>query len=313
MDATRAAARRKSRLTAALSAVYLIWGTSFMFSKIGVSHLPSTLFSALRFIVAGAGLTLLARLWRKNAWPRLARDWRDIAVTGFFMVVLSNGLSIWALQYISSSESALLASTIALWIALFGSFGRRGHPLNRMAWSGVVLGVLGTALTLSPRLGLGPGVAVPYLLTLLSSLAWSIATLYYRNADTEVGSLMFVGLQLLTGGLMQMVIATAMGQWQQWSMSVPGLLALSYLVVFSSGIAYTSYGWLTRNTSPAIIGTFSYVNPAIATLVGWLFLHEKLLSVQFIGMLVVLVGVALVSSSGTTPRDDKSLEEPAST
>jgi drug/metabolite transporter (DMT)-like permease len=228
-------------------------------------------------------------------------------------VVLSNGLSIWALQYISSSESALLASTIALWIALFGSFGRRGHPLNRMAWSGVTLGVVGTALTLSPRLAMGAGIAVPYILTLLSSLAWSIATLYYRNADTEVGALMFVGLQLLIGGLMQLAIATVMGQWQMWSMSVPGLLALSYLVVFSSGIAYTSYGWLTRNTSPAIIGTFSYVNPAIATLVGWLFLHEKLLPVQFIGMLVVLVGVALVSSSGTTPRDDKSLEEPAST
>jgi drug/metabolite transporter (DMT)-like permease len=307
-----AAARYKSRLTAALTAVYLIWGTSFMFSKIGVSHLPSTLFSAFRFIIAGTGLTLLARFWRMNAWPASARDWRDIFITGLFMVVLSNGLSIWALQSISSGESALLNSTTALWIALFGSFGRRGHPLNRMAWCGLTLGVVGTALTLSPRLALGAGVAIPYLVTLLACLCWSIATMYYRHADTHLGPLMFIGLQMLTGGLVQLTIGVALGQWPQWTFSGPGMLSLAYLAVFSSGLAYTSYGWLTRNTSPAIIGTFSYVNPAIATLVGWIFLHESLQPIQFAGMLVVLIGVALVTSSGTTPRDDKGLEEPAS-
>ena len=292
--------------------MYLIWGTSFMCSKIGVSHLPATMFSACRFLLAGSGLTLLARLWWKNAWPAQARDWRDILITGFFMVVLSNGLSIWSLQFISSGESALLSSTIALWIALFGSFGRRGHPLNLMAWCGLSLGVIGTALTLSPRLAMGPGTAVPYIVTLASCLAWTFSTLYYRHADTQVGVLMFIGLQMLTGGIMQMVIAGVLGEWPLWQPSLPGLLALSYLAVFSSGLAYTSYGWLTRNTTPAILGTFSYVNPAIATLVGWLFLHEKLLPIQFAGMLVVLTGVALVTSSGTTPRDDRSLEEPAS-
>lgn len=283
-----------------------------MFSKIGVSHLPATMFSACRFVLAGTGLTLLARLWRRNAWPSHARDWRDILITGFFMVVLSNGLSIWSLQFISSGESALLASTIALWIALFGSFGRRGHPLNLIAWCGLSLGVIGTALTLSPRLGLGPGIAVPYMVTLAGCLAWSIATLYYRHADTQLGPLMFIGLQMFTGGLMQLAIAGLLGEWPQWHPNVPGLLALAYLAVFSSGLAYTSYGWLTRNTTPAILGTFSYVNPAIATLVGGVFLHEKLLPIQFAGMLVVLTGVALVTSSGTTPRHDKGLEEPAS-
>lgn len=300
-----------SRLTAALAAVYLIWGCSFLFTKIGVTNLPGALFSGLRFMAAGIGLALLARYWRGDAWPRRWRDWRDIGVMGLFTVVLSTGLNVWSLKYISSGESALLNSTAALWIAVFGSLGARGHPLNRLAWAGLALGVVGTAMTLSPRLTVNAGVAVPYLIALLACLSWSIATMYYRHVDTRVGALMFIGLQMLSGGVVQFLIGLGFGQWSQWHFNLPGMIALAYLSIFSSGLAYTAYGWLTRNTSPAIIGTYSYVNPAIAAFVGWLFLRESLLPIQIGGMLVVLVGVALVTSSGATPRNDKGLEEPS--
>ncbi len=297
---------------ASLAAVYLIWGSSFLFTKIGVTHLPGALFSGLRFMMAGSALALLARFWRGNAWPRRRRDWRDILIMGLFTVVFSTGLNVWALRFISSGESALLNSTAALWIAMFGSFGARRHPLTRYSILGLVLGVIGTALTLSPRLGAHSRVALPYLVALTACLSWSIATMYYRHVDTKLGSMMFIGLQMLIGGIIQFLIACALGQLGQWTFNTPGMIALGYVTVFSSGIAYTAYAWLTRNASPAVIGTYSYVNPALAAFLGWWLLHEQLLPIQFAGMFVVLVGVVLVTAKGSTPRDDKGLEEPAS-
>jgi len=304
--------RHSTRLTLSLAAVYLIWGTSFLATKIGINSLPGALFSGLRFVLAGAVLTFLARILWHQRFPVRARDWLDILFMGLFTVVFSTGLNVWAMHFISSSESALLNSTGALWIAVFGSFGARGHPLNRMALLGLCIGIAGTALTLSPRFSVSARVAVPYLVALVACLSWAVATTYYRQIDTSIGSLMFIGLQMLTGGLLQVAVGVAYGQLGQWHANLSGLLALGYLSLFSSGLAYTAYGWLARNATPAIIGTYSYVNPAVAAFVGWLFLREKLLPIQFAGMLVVLVGVALVTTSGTTPHDDRALEEPSS-
>jgi drug/metabolite transporter (DMT)-like permease len=300
------------KLGAALAAVYLIWGSSFMFTKIGVTHLPFATFTGARFILAGVVLALLARFWRGNAWPARVRDWRHLLVMAVLTVVFSTSLNVWAMQYISSGESALLNSTAALWIAGFGSFGARGHPMTRIAVVGLGLGVLGTALTLSPHIGLHSRATIPYLAALAACLSWSISTMYYRHVDINVGSMMFIGLQMLTGGALLFGLGCAGGELGEWSFSGPGMISLGYLVIFSSCLAYTAYAWLTRNTSPAIIGTYSYVNPAIAAFLGWLLLNEELLPVQFAGMLVTIVGVALVTFMGTTPRNDKSLEEPSS-
>lgn len=304
--------KHAAKQTAALTAVYLIWGSSFMFTKIGVTHLPAALFSGVRFILAGVILSLLARFWRGDAWPTLGRDWRHLLIMAVFMVLCSAGLNAWALQFITSGESALLNTTAALWIAGFGSFGVRGHPLSRLAVLGLILGVLGTALTLSPHFSLDSTSTVPYLGALIACLAWSIGTMYYRHIDTQVGSMMFIGMQMLIGGGLQFALGCSFGQLAEWTFETPGMISLAYLSLFSSCLAYTAYGWLTRNSTPAIIGTYSYVNPALAAFLGWLLLNEELLPIQFAGMFVTIVGVALVTFMGTTPRNDKSLEEPSS-
>jgi len=303
---------KAAKQTAALAVVYIIWGSSFLFTKIGVTHLPPALFSGVRFILAGAILSALARFWRGDAWPGLRRDWRHVLIMAVFMVMGSAGLNAWTLQFISSGESALLNTTAALWIAGFGSIGARGHPLTRFAMFGLILGVAGTALTLSPHFGLNSTSTIPYLAALLACLSWSIGTMYYRHVDTKLGPMMFIGMQMLVGGLLQFVLGCAYGELGDWSFEAPGLISLAYLSLFSSCLAYTAYGWLTRNATPAIIGTYSYVNPALAAFLGWLLLNEELLPVQFAGMFVTILGVALVTFLGTTPSDDKSFEEPSS-
>jgi drug/metabolite transporter (DMT)-like permease len=295
------------KLTLSLAAVYVIWGSSFLFTKIAVSSLPIPLFFAIRFLSAGTLLAAIAHFWNKDPWPRRWRDVRHFAVVGFCMVFVSNGANAWAMQYVPSSESALLNGTAAFWIAGLGVFGPRGHPLSRTAGLGLVIGFAGTVLTLLPNGGVHAPRLVAEFGALGACLAFSLGTLYYRSVETSVSSLMFIAMQMLCGGLMLLVLAVLQGDWAHWNYHPPGLLALAYLTFASSGCAFTAYGWLTRNATPAVIGTYSYVNPAIATYLGWQFLDEDLSPLQLTGMLVIIIGVGVLTVLDGDLKDPKTL------
>ncbi len=302
--------RYSAKLTLCLAAVYLVWGSSFMVTKIAVNSLPPALFSGIRFVLAGTLLALIARFWNKDRWPARLIEWRHVTIAGFFMVPGSNGLNTWALVYLPSNQVALLTATAAFWIAGLGTFGRRGHPLTRWAMLGLAIGFAGVALTLIPQGPLRSSSLFAQGAVLTAGLCWSLGTLYYRNIDTPLSSLMFVALQMCMGGAMLLGVAAAHGDLAQWAPSPSGLIALVYLTLFSSCLAYTAYGWLTVNSTPALIGTFSYVNPAIASFLGWQFLHEHLSGSQLIGMVVTIVGVCILTLPGGSLTDPKTLAEP---
>lgn len=302
--------RHPLKLIVCLSAVYLIWGSSFLFSKIAVSHLPVAMLSGVRFLTAGLILGLVAYFWAGSRLPSGAREFREIAILGFLMVLASNGANIWAIRYMPSNESALLNSTAAFWIAGLGVFGRRGHPLSRRAVAGLVVGFIGTAIMLVPHGRFDWSNAIAKGAALGGCFAWSLGTLYYRSIDTRVTPLMLTACQMLSGGLMMLIIALALGEESQWTMSGPGLVALGYLTLCSSCLAYTAYGWLTRNATPALIGTYGYVNPAIAAFIGWYFLDEHLTRLQLAGMAIIILGVGLSTMKGGSVLDPKTLEEP---
>src|SRR6202041_106507 len=129
--------RYSAKLMLALGTIYLVWGSSFLFTKIAVANLPPALFSGIRFVTAGILLALIARIWTGSPWPARLIEWGPVIITGFFMVLLSNGLNMWAIQFLPSNQSALLNSTPAFWIAGLGVFGKRGHPLTRWAVLGL--------------------------------------------------------------------------------------------------------------------------------------------------------------------------------
>ena len=121
-----------------LATVYLVWGSSFVFSKMAVNNLPQAMYAAIRFMTAGFLLALIARYWRGDRWPGTATEWRHVLIAGLFMIFISNGLNVWAIRYLPTNQSALLNGTSAFWIAGLGVFGKRGHPLTRwavLAWS----------------------------------------------------------------------------------------------------------------------------------------------------------------------------------
>jgi drug/metabolite transporter (DMT)-like permease len=301
-----------AKLTLCLATVYLVWGSSFLFGKIAVANLPPALFSGIRFTFAGMVLMLFARFYRGDQWPKQLINWQHTAIAGFFMVFINNGLGTWSLQYIPSNQAALLTGTSAFWIAGLGVFGRRGHPLTRWAVVGLVIGFGGAALMLIPRGPLSSASALGQVCVLTGSLAWSVGTLYYRSIETHLSTLMFMAMQMLLGGLMLLLVGILHGDVAHFAPNTAGLVAMAYLTFFSSCLAYTAYGWLAVNATPAVIGTYSYVNPAIAAFLGWQFLHEHLSSIQLIGMVIIIIGVSILTLPGGSLTDPKTLAEPKS-
>jgi drug/metabolite transporter (DMT)-like permease len=294
----------------ALGTIYLVWGSSFLFTKIAVANLPPALFSGIRFCTAGTLLALISRYGNGSAWPRRRIEWRHVMIAGFFMVFVSNGLNTWAMRYLPTNQAALLNGTAAFWIAGLGVFGRRGHPLTRWSVLGLSVGFLGAALMLIPKEPLSTHSLLAQAGVLIACFSWSLGTLYYRSIDTELSSLMFMSLQMLMGGLMLLGFGLANGDAAHWVPDTSGLIALFYLTFFSSCLAYTAYGWLSLNAAPALIGTYGYVNPAIASFLGWQFLHEHLSGAQLVGMVVIIVGVSMLTLPGGSLTDPKTLAEP---
>jgi drug/metabolite transporter (DMT)-like permease len=302
--------RHSVKVMLALGTIYVVWGSSFLFTKIAVSSLPPALFSGIRFLTAGTLLAVVSRIWGGGRFPTLRVEWRHVTVAGFFMVFVSNGLNTWAIRYIPTNQSALLNGTAAFWIAGLGIFGRRGHPLTRWAVLGMCIGFAGAALMLIPKGPLSTDSLLAQGGALAACLAWALGTLYYRSIDTELSSLMFMGLQMFMGGLMLLSVGLIHGDAAHWSPNPSGLAALFYLTFFSSCLAYTAYGWLSLNSTPALIGTYGYVNPAIASFLGWQFLHEHLSGAQLVGMVVIIVGVGILTLPGGSLTDPKTLAEP---
>lgn len=283
-----------ARLALALAAVYLLWGSSYLATKVMVTDLPPLVAAGLRF--SAAGLLLLAFAWWHAGPPVLDRsELRHLGIMGLLSVAFSNACNVIAMQHVQSNMSALLNATPSLWIAWLGSMGARGSPLTRTMRAGLAIGLVGVVFVLSPARGWDFGALGWQLLILVACLSWSLGTIYYRHAGSRNPPLMFTALMMLTGGLGLLAAAAVAGESfdPQWTRR--GFVAFAWLTVMSSCIAYSAYSWLAVNTTPAVTGSYGYVNPAIAALLGWIVLAERLSWLQIAGMVVILVGTALVT------------------
>jgi drug/metabolite transporter (DMT)-like permease len=296
----------RAKLLVCFATVYLVWGSTYLVASIGLHSLPPFLFGGIRFVVAGVllGTTALV-LGQKFLLDNT--EWRHMFVVALGNVVIANGLTNIAMQHIASNQTAILNASAALWIALLATRGRRAHAIDRRTMTGLVIGFAGTALIIWPAGGtLQTNHIGMQLLVLVAVFSWSASTVYIRNVHSKLDVLPFTAVQMLLGGTMMTAIGFARGEAALWQWSKPGLVAMAYLTLLSSCLAYTAFAWLARNSTPALVGTYSYVNPAIAALLGWWFLGEKLGMNQLLGMGVIFLGVALVS----WPKNDvKRLDE----
>ena len=284
----------RAKLILSFATVYLVWGSTYVVASIGVHELPPLLFGGARFLCAGVLLAITAVAMGQR-FNMNSTEWRHLGVVAVGSVFIPNGCTNWAMQYVASNQTAILNASAALWIALFATRGRRAHALDRRTLIGLVIGFAGASLILWPRGNLDVSHFGMQLLILFAVFVWSATTVYIRNAHSKLDLLPFSALQMFLGGVMMTSAGLAIGESSEWHWSGPGLAAMAYLTVASSCLAYTAYSWLAKNTTPAMVGTYSYVNPAIAAVLGWWFLGEQLGANQLIGMAVMFGGVALVS------------------
>lgn len=303
-----------AKLAAALAIVYLVWGTTYLAIRAGVQDLPPGLFGGVRVGVAGA--LLLAYLAARG---RLSRpSWRELAhtgVVGALMFVGGNGLMTVALKEMSSSLAAVLVATTPLWMALLETCLPRGERLSVLGWAGVLLGLAGVVLINSGGLE-SPWQALtepgPFLV-LGSTLAWSVGSILQRHARVRTPILTSAALQMLLGGGAMTALALVLGEGARVGpecFTGRAAFAFLYLLVASSLLTFVAFTWLLTHASAALAGTYAYVNPVVAVLVGWLLGGEEITGWMVGGMIVILAGVALVRAFGPRPLEEAPVAVP---
>jgi drug/metabolite transporter (DMT)-like permease len=281
-------ARRPYMVVLALLAIYVIWGSTYLGIRFALEGFPPFLMAGLRFILAGAGMYVFLR--GRGAPAPSRTEWRGAALAGCLLLVGGNGGVTFAQQWVSSGLAALVVATVPLWAALFsGLFGR--WP-RRLEWAGLALGFGGIVL-----LNLESDLRANLLGTVVLFLApvcWAFGSVWSRHLPLPSG-LMSAAAQMVVGSIVLLAAGLALGERID---TVPGerpLLALAYLVVFGSIIAFSAYVFLLGRVRPALATSYAYVNPIVAVGLGVGLAGERITGSGVLAMLAILAGVVLVA------------------
>ena len=272
----------------AILALYIIWGSTYLGIRIAIESIPPLLMMGIRFIVAGGILYLLLRM---RGVPNPSRSqWLGSTAVGILLIGGGMGGVATAEQWVPSSVAAVCIATSPLWISLFaGLWGR--WPV-RFEWLGLGLGFVGVVL-----LNLGSGLwASPMgaIILLIAPMCWAFGSAWSHHLQLPPG-LMASAAQMLIGGIFVAMMGLILGQRITSLSSTQSLLALLYLVVFGSLIAYSAYGYVLRRVRPALATSYAYVNPVVAVCLGVALAGESVTVLTIVAMVVILVAVALIS------------------
>ncbi len=289
--------KHKLKILIALLALYLFWGGTYLGMKLALISIPPFIMAGMRHFSAGVIMFSIAWM-RKEKFPTL-KQILNAAVVGVFLLVGGNGLVSWAGRLVPSSISSLMIASTPIWITLINSVTGDKHKPTLLEITALGLGMLGIGLLVSQG-GLSSSQSLnPFgLFALLSAaLLWSIGSLYSRQADMPKVSLYNITFQMLSGGIILILISllTQEAQTLDWSnISLISMIAMVYLIFFGSIIAYSSYIWLLKQVSPSLVSSYAFVNPMVAVVLGWLFANE-ILSLQSVvaGAIIVLAVILL--------------------
>ena len=292
---------RRERIIAycALGAVFFFWGTTYLAIRIGLETLPPTLLAGIRFITAGMVLFIFLRGWRRERLPT-GREWLHQACVGLMLLGVGNGLVVWAEVWIPSGMAALMIATSPFWVAGFERLRSDGERISLRALVGMLVGFAGLILLVAPDL-FGVTLSIGYLLGMvaiqIACASWAGGSVFTKHHQTKVAPLMGASIQMLCAGVALMLLGTSIGEWRVLRFSPRSLMALGYLTLFGSIVAYGSYTYAVQKLPLSVVSTYSYVNPVIAVLLGWMVLAEPLGWRVITAMLIILGGVALVKTA----------------
>lgn len=294
------ARRNRTRIILAFAAVYVIWGSTYLFIKYAIESVPPFMMGAARFTVAGLLLYAFAR-WRGAKSPD-RYDWRSAAITGVLMLGVGNGAVMWAELTVPTGIVALIVSTTPIWIVVFDWLRPRGVRPRLPVIIGLALGLAGMIILIGPRAIVGDGHVdeVGVLILLMGSLGWAIGTMLSKGSKRSSAPLAYAALQMIAAGAAMLTTSIAIGEHTRFEVSevsTRALLSWIYLMIAGSIIGYTAYIYLLGQVSAAKAATYAYVNPIIAVLLGWAFLREPVGARTIVAAAVIIGGVAIITLS----------------
>ncbi len=293
---------RLNRFTVIFSflSIYLIWGSTYLAIRYAVETIPPLYTAGLRHLIAGT--ILLIWCLAKRLRPTWAQVRASIIIGAFFFLI-GHGTLHWAEQKVPSGLASLLIASEPIWVFLLSSIAVRQWRLNAALLAGILLGFGGVGLLMGrSALNSGPGVFVGSLAIVLGALSWSVGIVYSRRSHLSGHPLLLSALSLLAGSLQLLLVGTAVGEYRGFSfasVSLRSWLALGYLILFGSVVAFTAYNWLLEHYSPTLVATHTYVNPIVAVLFGWFFADEAVTLNVLLSAALVIGAVMLVDRGMT--------------
>jgi len=297
----------------AFAIIYFVWGSTFLAIRVGVREVPPFLLAAMRFIVAGA--VLYVWMIAQGERSPTARQWTSASILAVLIFVLDYGLLFWAEQRVPSGIAAVMMATIPVFMALAEIILLRTQRLTLRLAIALIVGILGVAALVSRSLNLG-GAAVDRagaVALIVAAIAWALASALTRKLTLPPSKVMSSGAQMLAGGVLLAITAGALGEFRNFhplSVSRGAWFALLYLIVAGSIVAFTAYVWLIHHESPTKVGTYAYVNPVVAVILGYFWGGEELGARTMVGTACVLVSVVLITTTrAKRPAPELAAEE----
>ncbi len=285
----------------AFGIIYFVWGSTFLAIRIGVQEVPPFLLAGMRFSIAG--LVLYGWTTAKGEQSPSGRQWASVSLLAILIFVLDYGLLFWAEQRVPSGIAAVMLATIPVFMALSEIIFLRTQRLTVRLAMALLIGIGGVAVLMSGSLNLGgePINMAGAIALIVAAMSWSVASALTRKLPLPASKVMSSGAQMLAGGVLLGLTALALGEFRDfdpWTVSRGAWFALLYLIVAGSIIAFTAYVWLIHHESPTKVGTYAYVNPVVAVLLGYFLGGESLGLRTVLGTVFVLISVVVIT---TTP------------
>jgi drug/metabolite transporter (DMT)-like permease len=294
-----AAHPRAWKILLAFAIIYFVWGSTFLAIRIGVQEVPPFLLAGMRFVIAG--FVLFAWMCAKGTMFPTKREWQSISLLAVLFFVVDYGLVFWAEVRVPSGITAVMLATIPAFIALAEILILRSQRLTLRLGIALLVGMGGVAVLVSRSGSFGDAPINTFgaLALLVGAISWAVGSALTRKLPLPSDKAMSSGAQMLVGGILLTLTATMLGElhgFRVQAVSSKAWLALAYLIVAGSIIAFTAYVWLIHHESPTKVGTYAYVNPVVAVLLGYFFAGEALNLRTILGTTLILVSVVVITT-----------------
>ena len=279
--------------------ICVVWGTTYLANRVALESLPPALLAGFRWTSAGLILMTALRLFGVALPPR--RTWRSIAIVGFLMNVVGNGILVWAQQYVASGLTAVVVAMVPFWSVGVEALVGGGERLTRRALVGLLAGFAGIVILVWPAITVADHTGRMFLLGVLAlqvgSLAWALGTSYTKRHSMGDTPLASSALQMVFSGVILTIAGTALGEWPQVAFTTRTFTALAYLSVAGSVIGYTAYVYTLKYLPISTVSLYAYVNPIIAVILGTLLLAEPFSARIVVAAVFVFIGITIVRSA----------------